>query len=134
MGVEAAMGEEDAASRRCSTKQTWASRHLALHVFPEGDPLLRGVLVHAAAVQEVHGHIQRVLHIALEAKVLVPDEGQHARPVGVHIRPDVTPPAHIPCTIGLTDMRLTTVKSRSLTLEYDRITNSSRYAAGRLSA
>ena len=101
------MGDKDglAASRRRSTKQTWAAGHLALHVFPEGDPLLRGVLVHAVAVQEVHGHIQRVLHVALKAKVLVPDKGQHARPVWVHIRPDVTPPAHIPCTIGSIDMR-----------------------------
>ena len=74
--------------------QTWAARHLPIHVLSEGDPLLRGILICAIAVQEVHGHIQCILHIAFKAKVLVPDKGQHARPIRVHIRPDMTPPAH----------------------------------------
>jgi hypothetical protein len=79
-------------------RRTGVLGHPALHVFPEGTPLLCGVLVLAIAVQEVHGHIQSILHIALKAKVLVPHERQHPRPVRIHVCPHMAAPACIACT------------------------------------
>jgi len=84
-------------SLQCWQENTWVVWHLAIHVFPKGTPLLSGILILSVLVQEVHGNIQSVLYIALEAKILVPDKWQHPCSVRVHIRPHMTPPAHITC-------------------------------------
>jgi len=56
--------EEGMAARR-KTGRARRQVKAALQEVAEGAALLRGVLVNAVAVQEVHGHVQRVLHVRL---------------------------------------------------------------------
>lgn len=88
--------EEGMAARR-KTGRARRQVEAALQEVAEGAALLRGVLVNAVAVQEVHGHVQRVLHVRLKAKVGFPDEWQRARAVRVHVGPHVTAPAQVAC-------------------------------------
>ena len=57
------------------------------------------VQVLAVAVAEVHGHVEQVVHVALEAEAVLEHEVEHAGAVGVGVGPDVRAVAEV--TVGL---------------------------------
>lgn len=78
-------------------KHTWTERVPPLQKLTESHPLLRGVLVHTVLVQEVHGHIKCILHIAGKPKIVVPDERQDPTPVIICVGPHMTAPRAVAC-------------------------------------
>src|SRR3546814_4324622 len=62
-------------------------RKIALQEIPEG--LAHRVDVPAVAVDEVHRHIERIIGIAIKAEPLLEHKGQHARPMGIGVGPDM---------------------------------------------
>lgn len=72
----------------------------AIKELSEGDPVFGGVQVHVVSVGKVHGHIQGILCVPLEAKVTVPHKRQDAAAVSINILPNPAPPAQVSCVAG----------------------------------
>lgn len=87
----------DATSHAGETRiHTRAKRVAALHVFAEGNTLLCRVFIRAVLVDEVHGHIQRILHVPGKPKIRIPHKWQNACAVPVRVCPHMAPPCSVP--------------------------------------
>ena len=79
-------------------------RQPAGHEIAEG--LAAGVQIAAAAIDEIHRHVENVVDPALEAEAVLEREGQHAGAVRVGIGPDMGAPAFEAVRLALGEGRV----------------------------